>query len=114
MLPISKTINGTAVGSSAFVAFPDYFQNPFSLNYVVSIPTGNATYSMQYTLDRGTTILPTWNGSSDVVWSPLISAATATMTGSLTAPVTALRVQVDNATATGTVLVNLAQSVNSP
>jgi len=114
MLPISKTVAGTAVGTAAFVVFPDYFQNPFSLSYIVSIPTGAATFTLAYTLNRATTVLPTWNGSSDVVWSNLVAAGTATVTGTISSPITALRLLVPNATDTATVQIDLAQSVNSP
>lgn len=114
MLPISKLVSGTAVGTAAFVVFPDYFQNPFNLSYVASIPTGAATYSLQYTNNRATTVLPTWNGSSDVVWNTIVSAGTSTLTGTLTNPLAALRLLVPSATDTATVLLELVQSVNSP
>jgi len=114
MLPISKTVAGTAVGTAAFIVFPDYFQNPFSMSYVVSIPTGAATFTLQYTLNRATTVLPLWNGSADVVWNTIVSAGTATMTGTISNPVAAIRLLVPSATDIATVLGEFAQSVNSP
>lgn len=114
MLPISKLVSGTAVGSAAFVVFPDWNQNPFSLSYVASIPTGAATYSLQYTLNYATTSLPTWNGSSDVIWNTIVADATGTLTGTISNPVVALRLLVPGATDTATVRLDLAQSVNSP
>ena len=64
MQPVLKTIAGTAVGTAAFVVVPDIFQNPFSIAWAVSIPTGAATYTLQATTDWSTVMLPTWDGSS--------------------------------------------------
>lgn len=114
MLPISKTINGTAVGSSAFVFFPDWQQNPFNVGVNIVL-TAAATWSVQGTRDYGTTSMPTWNGSSSVAWFNLGAADfTASMQAQYTTPVTAIRVLVSSATDTASLLVNVAQSVNSP
>lgn len=113
MYPINKTINGTAVGTSAFVFFPDYNQNPFNVG-INCILTAAATWAIQGTRDA-TALLPTWNGSSSVTWSDLSAATvTATMQAQITSPYAAMRVIVSSATDTAVLQVNVMQSVNSP
>lgn len=119
MLPVLKTFNGTTIGSSAFVVCPDIFQNPFSIAWAISIPTGAATYTLQATTDWSTCMQPGWNGSSTVNWvsnpngTTAVNSTTA-LSGNYAFPVAAIRLLVTEANATATVTISLIQSVNSP
>lgn len=119
MLPVMKTISGTATGTTAFIVAPDIFQNPFSIAWAITIPTGAATYTLQATTDWSTVMQPTWNGSTVVNWvanpngTTAVNSTTA-LSGNYAFPVAAIRLLVPSATDTATVQISLIQSVNSP
>lgn len=114
MNPINRTLNATSVGTNALVFFPDWMQNPFNVA-INCILTAAATWAIQGTRDFATTSMPTWNGSSNVTWTDISAATvTATMQQQITAPWSAIRVIVPEATDTATLKVNIMQVVLSP
>lgn len=110
-------IQQNQTGTSA-IWFPDWMQSPFSIS-MGAIATGAPTYNIEYSLDNIDNVTATnpFSGvanattSANATWfQSAITAQTISTTGTISAPVRAIRVNIVSSSATAFVVVNFIQA----
>lgn len=97
------TQSQTGTGQSSLISLDD-FQTPFNVS-IISTISGTVTYNVEYSLDD-----PVFVTQANATWTPVtnFSAVTGAVTGSLTSPAKALRINIT--AGTGTVSIKVIQA----
>ena len=104
-------------GTSA-IWFTDWMQSPFSIS-IGTIATGSPTYNIEYTLDNIDIVTATdpFSGvanattAANATWfQSSITAQTISTTGTISAPVRALRINLVSSSSTAFVIANFIQA----
>lgn len=119
-MPMPALIQQNQTGTSA-IWFPDWMQSPFSLS-IAAVATGAPTYNVEFTLDNidvtnggqgQGSVSPTANATTaaNATWfQSAITGQTVSTTGTISAPVRALRINVVTSSATAFVAVTFIQA----
>lgn len=106
--PVTRTVSG-ATGTSSVVALNTLARSPFNVGLLADVSAGgNLTYSVEYTFDD---VQSNSYSPASGVWNAVsgMGAQTADTTGSLSFPVTAVRLNV-TAWTSGSVTLTVLQN----
>jgi hypothetical protein len=113
-MPFLLTQNQTGTTNPIFV---DWMQSPFSLSFG-AIATGGPTYNVEYTLDNiEITQIGPFSGNANATtlanatwFQSAVSGTTSSASGSIAAPVRAVRLNIVTSSATAFVVCNFIQA----